>query len=136
MLIFFNMPPPPQFYGSYPSVLHHTSTPTLHIYSFKYIHNYSAKLLAQRRISTTSQVVPKTKKKPPCLVPFKLPIYLSIYLFVYLPPLSPPISLPTTAKNNKLSSPKLKLSPSASSSSQLICYQLIFQAMPAIIPST
>jgi hypothetical protein len=69
---------PPQFYGSDPSVPHHTSAPTLHIYSFKYKHNYSAKLLVQRRIATSSQVVPKTKN-PPSFSPL-----LSIYLFLSL----------------------------------------------------
>jgi hypothetical protein len=66
---------PPQFYSSDPSVPHHISAPTLHIYSFKYKHNYSAKLLAQRRIA---HLPSSTKNQKPAFL-FSPSIYLSIF---------------------------------------------------------
>jgi hypothetical protein len=42
------------FYDSDPSVLHHSSASSPHIYYYKDLHNYSAKLLAQRSSSTIS----------------------------------------------------------------------------------
>jgi hypothetical protein len=86
MLIFFNMPP--SFYGSNPLVLHHSLASTLHIYSYNDIHNYSAKLLAQRKNSTTSQVV--KKQQPPTKTPTGPLLPSSYSLLCLLHPFLPP----------------------------------------------
>ncbi len=83
---------PPQFYSSDPSISHHTWAPTLHSYSFQYIHNYPAKLLAQRKIST-AKLLPQQTSTPFYLsFPSSCPTF-SIILLPTTPPRAKTFSL-------------------------------------------
>lgn len=80
---------PPQFYSSDPLVSHHTSAPTLHSYSFKYIHNYPAKLLAQRRISIAQPSCSPNRPPPLSIYPLRPHLLPSALLFYPLHPFRP-----------------------------------------------
>ncbi len=72
---------PPQFYGLDPSVSHHTSASILHSYSFKYIHNYPARLLAQRRISRAQPSCSPNRPPPLSIYPLRPHLLPSTLLF-------------------------------------------------------
>ncbi len=80
---------PPQFYSSDPSVSHHTWAPTLHSYSFQYIHNYPARLLVQRKISTAQPSWSPNRPPPLSIYPLHPRVLPSALLFYPLHPQEP-----------------------------------------------